>query len=255
MKALGRTIGTALVVTLGAVALLTGRPGAAEANALDCGNGAHGSKGYAYAGHQSTDTAHGVRATITPIRQPVVRAGHVAGWVGVGGPGQGANGETAWVQIGVASLPNTPTMVYAEITEPRKSPSFVPLLQDVALGESHHVAVLEVSGRRDWWRVWLDGKPVTDPIHLAGSSGRWRPIVTAESYDNGERVCNAFGFRFEKVNVARAPGGSWREFRPGYDFLDRGFAVKRLRPLADGEARTLSSDPIKAYAFDALAGS
>ena len=241
------------MLLVGSVALFTARADVAEANAIGCGNGTHGTKGYAYAGHQAKDRAYGVRATITPTREPVVKAGHVAGWVGVGGPGQGPNGETAWVQIGVASLPNTPTMVYAEITEPAKSPKFVPLLQDVKIGESHRVAVLEIAGNRDHWRVWLDGKPVTDPIHLAGSSKRWEPIVTAESFTNGEPVCNDFGFRFEQVNVANQPGGAWRAFQPGYDFLDRGLAVKRLRPLGDG-SRALASDPVKAYAFDALAG-
>jgi hypothetical protein len=253
VKALGRIIGLAIVVSFGAIALVTTRPGTAEANALGCGNGTHGSKGYAYAGHQARDIAHGVRATITPINRPQVRAGHVAGWVGVGGPGQGPNGETEWIQIGVASMPNTPTMVYAEITAPSKDPAFVPLVQDVQVGESHSVAVLEMFGKRDWWRVWLDGKPVTDPIFLPGSHRRWQPIVTAESYDNGESVCNTFGFRFDRVGIAKSLGGSWRAFVPGYDFLDRGYAVRQLRPLPSGQSRTLQSDSIQAYAFDAVA--
>ena len=38
-------------------------------------------------------------------------------------------------------------MVYAEITRGGKDPVFVPLLQGVAVGESHNVAVMEMSGQ------------------------------------------------------------------------------------------------------------
>ncbi|MBM4363148.1 MAG: hypothetical protein FJ104_10740 [Deltaproteobacteria bacterium] len=253
MLGLRRLIGSAAVVLGGAAALLVGAPGKAQANGADCGSGTSGSPGYAYAGHQATEVAHGVRATITAVTPPVVRAGHVAGWVGVGGPGQGENGETAWIQIGIASLPNTPSMVYAEIAAPRKHPEFVPLLENVPVGQSHSVAVLEVGNRPNWWRVWLDGKPATEPVFLPGSNGRWKPIVTAESNNLRQPVCNSYGFRFERVGIAKRPGGSWRTFEPGYDFLDRGHALRRLRPLPDGApARTLASDPIAPYAFEAL---
>ena len=61
--------------------------------------------GYSYAGHQGAYRGHGVRAAITLTREPNVDAGHVAGWVGVGGPGQGENGGDASIQAGIASLP------------------------------------------------------------------------------------------------------------------------------------------------------
>ena len=173
---------------------------------VGCGAGTNGSKGYAYAGHQATSVAHGIRATITPTAPANVVAGHVAGWIGVGGPGQGANGQTMWLQVGVASIPDTPTMVYAEITRRGRDPQFVQLLQNVRVGESHKVAVLEISGRPNWWRVWLDGKPATDPILLEGSTNRWRPIATGESWNGGEAVCNRFAFRFEGVAVAELRG-------------------------------------------------
>ena len=136
-------------------------------------------------------------------------AGHVAGWVGVGGPGQGANGETVWLQVGVASMPNTPTMIYAEITRAGKGPEFVPVLENVEVGESHRLAVLEMAGRPNVWRVWVDGKPVTKPLLLPGSTKRWRPIATAESWNGGRSVCNSFSFRFDGVSVATASGGAW----------------------------------------------
>lgn len=239
---------TLLPLVVAAMATLAAAPGAGAS--ASCGAGTHGSAGYAYAGHQSAAVAHGVRATITPLSRPSVAAGHVAGWVGVGGPGQGAQGETVWLQAGIASLPGTPPMVYAEITRAGRSPVFLPLVEDVPVGQSHRVAVLEVAGRPGVWRVWVDGSPVTDPIVLPGSSGRWRPIATAESWDGGTRRCNGFSFRFEGVAVATKSGGRWRSFVPGFRFLDRGYAVRPLTGTP-GRQRTPAADGVAPYAFEA----
>lgn len=242
-------LATFVAVVLGATAAGPGSE-AAEANGQKCGAGAHGTNGYAYAGHQATKVAHGVRATITPTVQPYVAAGHVAGWIGVGGPGQGADGETVWIQVGVTSIPDTPTMIYAEITRGGQTPVFVPLLQGIAVGESHKVAVLEMAGRPNHWRVWLDGAAVTEPILLANSTSRWRPIATAESWNGNQGVCNRFGFRFDGVGVAASKGGSWRPFSPGHKFLDRGYDVRRLSGSQSGQ-RTLSAGAPSPYAFEA----
>jgi len=220
--------GTLLVLGLAALAGLGSAR--AQAEGVGCGAGTNGSNGYAYAGHQSTSIAHGIRATITPTASASVAAGHVAGWVGV------------------ASIPDTPAMVYAEITRPGRDPQFIPLVQNVRVGESHKVAVLEIAGRSNWWRVWLDGKPATDPILLAGSTNRWRPIATGESWNGGESVCNRFAFRFEGVAVAGSAGGAWQPFTPGYLFQDRGFGVKQLSPSG---ARSLSATAPTPYAFEA----
>ena len=134
--------------------------------------------GYAYAGNQAAQHGHGVRATITMTRRPNVEAGHVAGWVGVGGPGQGANGEDAWIQAGIASLPGMDPMIYAEITRAGRAPQFVPIEEGVAAGRSHNLAVLEMADRPGWWRVWVDGRAVTDPSACAaprGAGHRSRP--------------------------------------------------------------------------------
>ena len=159
-------------------------------------------------------------------------AGHVAGWVGVGGPGQGANGGDAWIQAGIASMPGTKPFVYAEITREGREPKFILVEERVPVGRSHRLAVLEVSGRPGWWRVWVDGWAVTAPVHMRGSSGRWAPIATAESWNAGRPACNAFGFRFERVSVSYG-GGSWRPFVSGHRFLD---ATHTLRDLASAPA-------------------
>ena len=172
-----------LAVLVGALTLaaLVGASTTASAGRA-CISGARAG-GYSYAGHQATFRGHGVRATIKATRAPSVEAGHVAGWVGVGGPGQGANGEDAWIQAGIASMPGMDTFLYAEVTRPGRAPEFILIAEGVAIGESHKIAVLEMSGRPGWWRVWVDGNAMTEPIRLRGSSGRWAPIATAESWN------------------------------------------------------------------------
>ena len=176
--------------------------------------------GYSYAGHQAAYRSHGVRATLTLTREPSVDAGHVAGWVGVGGPGQGTTGGDAWVQAGIASLHGLGTVLYAEIAREGRDPEFVLVHEHVAIGRPYRIAVVEVAGRPGWWQVRVDGEPVTERIRMDGSSGRWAPIVTAESWNGGTRTCNAFGFRFERVLVSRGAAGSWRPFVSGHRFLD-----------------------------------
>jgi len=241
-----------LSVLVGAVtaAALVGASSSATAGRA-CGNAAEDS-GYAYAGHQATYRGHGVRATITPLRALSVSSGHVAGWVGVGGPGQGANGQDAWIQAGIASMPGMDPFIYAEVTREGRDPEFILIEQGVPVGRSHRIAVLEMSGRAGWWRVWVDDQPATDPVHLRGSSGRWAPIATAESWNGGEAACNAFSFRFERVSVSYGGGGSWRPFVTGHRFLDGGY---KLRDLASAPAetgaysRSLASDSVMPYAF------
>jgi hypothetical protein len=242
-------VSTFVVVALAAVSVFLASAGATS-RALTCGSGTHGAPGYAYAGLQSGRVGSGVRATITALRQPAVAAGHAAGWIGVGGPGAGPGGETMWLQTGVAALPRTPLMVYAEITRPGHDPVFLSLHNDVAVGESHRLAVLEMSRRPGVWRIWLDGRPVTDPIVLRGSHKRWQPLATAESWNGGVSTCNSFRFRFERVGVAQSLGGSWRPLVPGYTIRDRGYAVRQLSPSPRGQ-RTLSAGSLQAYAFDA----
>ena len=222
----------ALIVSSLAVVALVGVSTTASAGGAACSSG---KSGYTYAGSQATVFGHGVRATITATRTPSVAAGHVAGWVGVGGPHQGPNGTDEWIQAGVASLPGMDPLLYAEIARPNSSPQFRVLEQTVPVGESRSVAVLEMARHPGWWRVWVDGQPATEPIHLRGSSGRWQPIATAESWNGGQPSCNAFAFRFERVSVSYGGGGSWRPFVPGYRFLDPGY---RLRPLASAPARS-----------------
>jgi len=206
--------------------------------------------GYSYAGHQATHRGHGVRATLTMDREPSVRIGHIAGWIGVGGQDQGADGHDAWIQVGIASTPGHGVAVYAEVARAATPPKLVLVREGVAVGQPYALAVLEMAGRPGWWRVWVDGSPVTAPTRMNGSSGRWAPMVTAESWNAGTTACNTFAFRFEDVSVSYGAGGSWRTFVPGQRFLDKGTALGEVTPsIVHSRAHARAFVDARAYSF------
>ena len=131
---------------------------------------------------------------------------------------------------GIASTPGNGVAVYAEIARAGTPPKLVLVQEGVEVGQPYELAVLEMAGRPGWWRVWVDGGPVTAPIRMSGSSGRWAPMATAESWNAGTTTCNAFGFRFEDVSVSYGAGGSWRAFVPGHRFLDDGTTLGEVTP-------------------------
>src|SRR5439155_674310 len=73
---LAQTYRRLIATTVVAAGALFGAP-----LALACGTG-----GYSYAGVASSSHAFGIGATVTPLAGFNVLSGHVAGWVGVGGP-------------------------------------------------------------------------------------------------------------------------------------------------------------------------
>jgi hypothetical protein len=182
---------------------------------------------YTYAGFDSAWRAHGVGARITAVARPQVVSGHVAGWVGLGGPGLGPDGGDEWIQVGLSAddWSGETSTIYYEVTTPWAGPKYFPVAQ-VRPGISHRLAVLEMAHRRSWWRVWMDGHPVSTPIHLPGSHGSWWPQATAESWNGGNRgVCNRYAYRFDNVVIARGPGGAWQRLRRGVPFQDRGYRL------------------------------
>jgi hypothetical protein len=225
----------ALAVTVAGASGAAARGSAAST----CSSGTYASAGYGYVGFQSDRRGHGVRATLTALEENAVAHGHVAAWVGVGGPRQGPNGTDEWLQVGLASFPGSPRNLYYEVTRPGAHAAFSLLEENVARGDLRRVAVLEIGGRANWWRVWVNGKPASKPIHLPGSSRRWQPIATAEAWDAGSGVCNGFAFRFERVEVAAGAGGSWTRFRSGARFQDNGYRLSLLdgRPTSGVQAR------------------
>lgn len=199
-----------VVAVLAALASLAAAlVGAAPAAA--CGSG-----GYSYAGIAAPAHAFGVSADVTPLGAFDVPAGHVAGWVGVGGPGLGPNGSDEWLQIGFNGIPGLPgNNLYYELVRPGGQPVYKQIAGALPFGRSAHVAVLEMRGHPNYWRVWVDRKPASEPIRLPGSHGRWAPIATAEAWDGGGGACNGFLYRFGRVSIARIPGGGWQSLVGG----------------------------------------
>jgi len=241
-----------LLLVLGITSLLA--IGAAGARAADAGAApgcgtSYGGNGYAYAGFQAGHKAHGVRATLSSLGTNDVAEGHIAAWVGVGGPGQGPGGANEWLQVGLSSFPGSAGNLYYELTRPGSSPQFRLLESAVPVGELRRVSVLEMGSKPNWWRVWVDGKPASDPVFLPGSTNRWEPIATAEAWDGGAGVCNSFSYRFDRIELASAPGGSWHTFQTGFRFQDDGYRVS----LQSGRPGTRSSAGVGGTSFVATA--
>lgn len=175
-------------------------------SSLACGTG-----GYSYAGFDAQATAFGIAATITPLGAFDISSGHVAAWVGVGGPRQGSGGSDEWLQVGFSSFPDETTAeLYYEVALPTAPATYHTITSGWPFGKSARVAVLEIRGRPNIWRVWVNGSAASQPIRLPASHGRWRPVATAESFDEGaSQTCNGFLYRFHGVAVARDPGGGW----------------------------------------------
>ena len=56
------------------------------------------SEGHPYAGMRAPSSAYGISARIAQLNAFDILNGHVAGWVGVGGRGQGAHGSNEWLR-------------------------------------------------------------------------------------------------------------------------------------------------------------
>jgi hypothetical protein len=185
---------------------------------------------YDYAGAQDVRPRSGVRAKLRAVTQPRVAAGHVAGWLGVGGPGQGPNRSTVWLQAGYSAMMDWPQQIYYEVTLPKQGTRYRTIKAALSPGETHVRAVLEVKGTRGRWQVMLDGKAASPVITLPGSHARFAPQVLAETWNAGTRSCNHYSYSFKEIRMARAPGGSWTLPKAGYVWRNRqNQAVKTAR--------------------------
>jgi len=196
----GVSVRSVLALLVGALAIsaLVGVSKTATAAGRACIADAAGNGGYTYAGHQATRKGHGVRATISAVREPGVVAGHVAGWIGLGGPGLGPNGEDMWIQVGLASVNGLGTFLYAEIARPGRDPQFILLEENVPLGESRRLAVLEMSRGRMGMTAVLD------------AGGNVRGIFT----DGDLRRALEKALNFENTAIAEVMTPGPRTIRP-----------------------------------------
>jgi hypothetical protein len=198
-----------------------------------------GPSGYAYAGVQAAEKGHGISAVLTSLGAPAVESGHVAGWIGVGAPGEGPGGSDEWIQVGLNSLPDTGNTLYYEVMRPGSGLRYGVLVTDVPTGRRIRVAVLEMASAPGVWRVWVDGRPVTQPIAL-GSGSRLTPMAMGESWGGGRVACNSFKYRFARVAIAAARGGSWQPALDSTVLQDPGYRVVR-RTTATFDASAVTS--------------
>lgn len=168
-----------------------------------------GASAYSYAGLLAASPRYGVGATISVLRAPTIRAGHVAAWVGVGGAGLGPKGTDEWLQAGVSGEPGQGLALYYELALPGRAPRYVRLPDRILPGSAIRVAVVESARRRGAWRVVVNGLPRTSDVFLPGSDGAWRPVATTESWNGGVGACNSFAFAFSGLTVAASPAGRW----------------------------------------------
>jgi hypothetical protein len=202
---------------------------------------------YVYAGVAGNAQVAGVGAALVAAPEAFsVHSGHVAGWVGVGGPGLGPNGSDEWIQVGFSAFPSwNGNDLYYEVARPGGRPTYSLIRQGVAPGTPVRVSVLEMRARHNWWRVWVNGSPASKPIHLPASHGRWRPVVTAESWDGGAAACNDFGYRFGGIRVALRPGGAWVPLKGAQPIDSRTTVVFRR---ANGEVVAAGGDSVRTLA-------
>jgi hypothetical protein len=222
------------LLSLAAVASASAAQVAQAQQAASARAGACAAHPYSYAGLAANRKAHGVAGTLAAVSAPDVADGHVGGWVGVGGTAAGPGGGAEWLQTGFASFGSNQVRMYYEVTVPGADPTYHELDPDVRPGVKHRFAVLETAGKDSWWRVWVDGKPVSPAIHLPGSHGAWYPQAVAENWNGSTGTCNGLAYRFENLALAETSGGKWRPFTSDYTFQDPGYRVVKTASPATG---------------------
>lgn len=191
------------------------------ARAFACGNSA----GYSYAGMGAAGHADGISALISPLNAFNVVNGHVAGWVGVGGPGLGPHGEDEWLQVGLATFGDSNEgRLYYELAQPGHAPEYVELARGIVPGVKVRVAVLELQFARDAWIV-VSPAGFSGPFYLPNSHRAWEPVATAESYAE-TTTCNSYAYRFGGLQLARTDG-TWRTMRRAETLQDPGWRLRR----------------------------
>jgi len=207
------------------IALLTGALALAAAvfvpGALAC------ARGYSYAGLYSPSRASGIAATISMLGSPTVAddSSHVAGWVGVGGPGLGPHGADEWLQVGLATFGDSGEgRLYYELAQPGQPVRYTELATGIQPRQKVRVALLELPFSPDRWIV-VSPAGFAGPFYLPRSHGAWEPIATAESYVQTAQ-CNRNAYRFDDLQLARADG-SWRAMRQASTLRDPGWRLRR----------------------------
>ena len=237
-----RHLSVAAALVAAAVCALAA-PGARSATI--CGEGM-----YSYAGYTGGTLTNGVSARITQAGPLSVHNGHVAGWIGVVEP----TAARGWLQVGLSAFPGqTRSEIYYEVARPGYKPVYHKVAAPVSADVAHRFAVLEQARRPGWWVVWVDGRPVSSPVYLAGSHDRWTAQVLGESWAGKvSGTCNAYAYAFSGVTLhpagkpvpERLAGRLYHD--PDYIVTDRtrsGFVAASFRPADVRGAAVEPSSP------------
>jgi hypothetical protein len=163
------------------------------------------------------------------LDEPTVADGHVAAWVGVGGPALGPHGSDEWLQVGLASFADSRGgHLYYELALPGQKPQYTEIGATLRPGQKVHVAVFELPFVPNTWVV-VSSVGVAGPFFLPQSHAAWGPVATAESWDAGGSRCNRYSYRFDGVQLARR-NGTWRPLRNGLKLQDPGLRLRRFAP-------------------------
>ncbi len=184
-----------------------------------------GVRGRSYVVVEDERVSRGITATLVSLVHPQIGDGLVAAWVGVGGPGQGLDGQDAWIQVGLSVYSGGVTALYYEIKRPRTGPEYTEIQRGVAIDTRFRIGVREEAARPDWWRAWVNGTPVSAAVDLPGSSGHWRPTATTETWRNEPNECYRFAFRFERVAISTSRARS-KPLVPGERYRDPGYRLR-----------------------------
>jgi hypothetical protein len=198
---------------------------------------------------RAPSSAYRISARIAQLNAFDILNGHIAGWVGVGGPGAGPHGSNEWLRVGSVAFPGiTGSDIYYEVAPPDTYPTYHVVSTGVTVGTYTKVTVLEMHNRPNWWRVWVNHKPVSMPIRLPKSHDGLMPNATSESWDGGTGgrggLCNDL-YRFRHVSIARAPGGDWQRVTDSYPLES---AVTRIQQ-ARGAAGLLAAEGLPDFQF------
>lgn len=186
--------------------------------------------GYSYDGVQGSSRTYGVGTTLTLQRPSDVTVGHVAAWIGVGGPGMGPGGSDEWIQAGIAHEEDGTDALYYEYKRPGDADATYVQLQRAVPGVAYSLFVYERATERDAWRVMLNGVKVSDPIVLPGSHGAFQAVATAENWDGGVAgSCNGYSFDFSSLSVRTTFAGAWQAFDTSRVLHDPAYRIS-VRP-------------------------
>jgi hypothetical protein len=171
---------------------------------------------YDYTGVQNAGSSSGIRAYLTTVQEPDVKAGHVAGWVGVGGSGLGPHGTDEWVQVGYSAFPTGETQIYYEVALPNKAPTYHTVVASLSPDAKNLVSVVEVAQQQGAWQVSVNNKAVSPVIGLPDSHDRFSPQAIGETWNAGTTKCNIWGYGFGDVEVSAKPGSAWEPGKAAY---------------------------------------